>query len=65
MAPLDRALAFAEVDDRAVMVAEDLELDVARRFEVALDVDIAVAEGGLGLPLRGAERVLEVRLASL
>ena len=29
--PLDRALALAEMDDVAVMVAEHLELDVARR----------------------------------
>jgi hypothetical protein len=35
------------------MVAEDLELDVAGTLEVLLDVDVAVAEGGFGLALRG------------
>ena len=51
--PLDRALALAEVHDVAVLVAEHLELDVARRLDVLLDVDVADAEGGLGLALRG------------
>ena len=55
MPPLDRALALAEVHHVAVMVADDLELDVARVLEVLLDVDVAVAEGGFGLALRGAE----------
>src|SRR5690606_11037322 len=44
VAALDRAVALAEVDDVAVRVAEDLELDVARPLEVLLDVDRAVAE---------------------
>ena len=57
---LDRALALAQVHDGAVMIAEDLELDVARRLEVALDVDVAVAEGRLGLALGGAQRVREL-----
>ena len=49
MAALDRALALAEMHDVAVVVAEDLELDVARVLEILLDVDVAVAERGLGL----------------
>ena len=57
MPALNRALALAEVHDVAVMVADDLELDVARVLEVFLDVDVAVAERGLGLSLRGPERV--------
>src|ERR1700751_337565 len=39
MTPLDRALALVQVDDAALRVAEDLDLDVARRLEIALDVD--------------------------
>jgi hypothetical protein len=39
MAALDRALALAEVNDAALGVAEDLDLDVARMLEVFLDVD--------------------------
>ena len=57
MAPLDRALALAEVDDRAVMIAEHLELDVARVLDVLLDVDVADAERGFRFALRGLERL--------
>src|SRR5690606_4148359 len=43
--PLDRAVALAEVHHPPVLVAQDLELDVARPGEVLLDVDAFVAEG--------------------
>jgi len=36
MAALDGALAFAEVDDMAVAVTQDLYLDVARPMQSAL-----------------------------
>src|SRR5262249_50627981 len=39
VAALDRAVALAEVDDVAVAVGEDLDLDVARIGQVALEVD--------------------------
>ena len=55
VASLDGALALAEVDDVTVAVAEDLELDVAWRLDVLLDVDVADTEGGLGLALRGLD----------
>ena len=61
MAALDRALALAEVDDGAVMIAEHLELDVARALDVLLDVDVADAEGRFGLALRGLERLAQLR----
>ena len=60
VAPLDRALALAEVDDGAVMIAEDLELDVARVLDVLLDVDVADAEGRFRLALRGLERLAQL-----
>ena len=60
MAALNRALALAEVHDRAVLVAEDLELDVARRLDVLLDVDVADAERRFGLALRRLERVRQL-----
>ena len=56
MPPLDRALALAEVHDVAVVIAEDLELDVARVLEILLDVDVAVAERRFGFALRGAQQ---------
>jgi hypothetical protein len=49
VAPLERAVALAQMDRVALAVAEDLDLDVPRRGEVLLDVDLVVAEGGLGL----------------
>ena len=61
MPALDRALALAEVHDRAVLVAEDLELDVPRRLDVLLDVDVADAEGGLGLTLRRLDGMRQFR----
>ena len=56
VAALDRALALAEMDDGAVVIAEDLELDVARVLDVLLDVDVADAEGRFRLALRGLQR---------
>src|SRR5260370_10888470 len=60
MPPLDRALALVQVDDAALRVAEDLHLDVARRLEIALDVDLGAAEGALRAPRGGRERAGEL-----
>jgi hypothetical protein len=57
VASLDRALALAEMHDVAMMIAEHLELDVAWRLEILLDVDVADAERRLRLTLGGAQRV--------
>ena len=56
VAALDRAFALAEVDDGAVVIAEDLDLDVARVLDVLLDVDVAEPERRLRLPLRRLQR---------
>ena len=61
MAALNRALALAEMDDGAVMIAEHLELDVPGPLDVLLDVDVADAERRLGLALRGLERLAHLR----
>ena len=53
MAPLDRAVALAEVDHGAVGIREDLDFDVARILEVTLDVDGRIVEVGLALATRG------------
>src|SRR5207302_675703 len=42
--PLDRALAFTEREDSAVLVGEHLHLDVPRRRNRLLEVQAAVAE---------------------
>ena len=44
MPPLQRAFALADVNDVAVLIAEDLDFDVARRGDELLGVDRAVAE---------------------
>ena len=61
MPPLDRAFALAEVHDVAVVIAEDLELDVPRRLEILLDVDVADAERGFRFALRRLERMRQLR----
>src|SRR4051794_33712481 len=60
MAPLDRALALAEVNHRAVMVAENLEFDVPRVLDVFLDVDVSNTKRSLGFPLGCLERLGEL-----
>ena len=50
VAPLDRAVALAEVDHGAVAVGEDLDLDVPGIGEVAFEIDGRVAEELLALP---------------
>src|SRR5262249_36573431 len=57
---LDRALALAEVDDGAVVVAEDLELDVPRVLDVFLEIDIADADRRFGLTLCRLERLAQL-----
>ncbi|GIW74714.1 MAG: hypothetical protein KatS3mg103_1236 [Phycisphaerales bacterium] len=51
VAALHGAVALEEVDGVAVLVAQDLDLDVAGVLEELLDEDAAVAEGGLGFLL--------------
>ena len=48
VAALDRAFALAEIDDVAVLVAEHLDLDVARIGDELFDEDAVVAERGRG-----------------
>ena len=43
-----------------MLVGEQLNLDVPGPFEVALEVDAVVAEGGLGLASCGCDRVVEL-----
>src|SRR5687767_12724128 len=60
MASLDRAFALAEVDDAAVRVAEDLNLDVPRALEVLLEIHRRVAERALRFAARGLVLVLQL-----
>ncbi len=56
-AALQRAVAGACDDDVAVLVGDDLSLDVARLVEVALDEALAAAERGDGLAGGGVEQL--------
>src|SRR5687768_15235358 len=60
MAALDRTFAFAEVDDAAVRVTEDLDLDVSRPLEILLHVHVGDAECTLSFEARGFVRVLQL-----
>ena len=61
---LDAALALAEMDERAVRVAQDLDLDVPRPLDVPLQEQAVVAERRRGLPARRRQRLGELaRLA--
>src|SRR5688572_8608597 len=55
VAPLDRAVALEEVNQVAMLIAEELDLDVAGPFDELLDEDVGAVEGGEGLALRGCE----------
>ncbi len=57
VAALDRAFAFVQVDDIAVLVAHHLDLDVARLGDELLDEETIVAERRLRLMLRGLDRL--------
>jgi hypothetical protein len=56
MAPLERTVALAERHDPAVGITDQLNLDMAGRPNLALDVDRAVAEHRAGLGGSGGQR---------
>ena len=60
MAALERAIAVPAVDDVAVRIGQDLDLDVARPVDEFLEVDAGVLERGLGLVAGGLERGCQV-----
>ena len=64
VAALHRAVALAEMDDVAVVVGEDLDLDVARIDHRLFEDQLARAEGALGLGARGADRLEQVAVAA-
>ena len=59
MAALDRAVALAEMDDRALLVAEHLHFDMARSEQRPLDQQAAVAEGVFRLGARRPQSALQ------
>ena len=55
IAALDRAVALSEMARGTVLVGRDLDLNVARGDDKALDVDAAVSERRVGLTARQSE----------
>ena len=47
--PLQRAVAFAEMDGPAAAVAEHLDFDVTRLLQIFLQIDRSIAERRFGL----------------
>ncbi len=64
VAALHRAVALEEMDDRAVLVGEDLHLDMAGALDQLLEIDLVAAEGGLGLAPRRVDVVEETGLVA-
>ena len=62
MATLDGAITLEEVNGVTNNVSEDLNLNMTRALQEALDEDSAVTERGLGLGNGALEGVLEVGL---
>ncbi len=60
MAALDRTFALVEIDDVAVLIAEDLDLDMARVLDEFLDEHALVAEGIEAFALGRLEPFLHV-----
>ena len=56
VAALQRAIAVAEMNGLAVAVAQNLDFDMARLFEIFFKIDRVVAKGRLGLGPRRFER---------
>ena len=65
VAALDAALALEQVDEVIVRVAQDLDLDVARPFDVLLDEQGVVAEGAFRFALRAFDGLREPLRAAL
>ena len=64
VAPLHGAIALEEVNEAAVHVAEELDLDMAGALDELLDEDLGAAEGGLAFTLSAFERHGELVLAA-
>ena len=64
VATLERAITFPEMRHITMRVGDNLNFDMARAFEIFLEIDSVVAEGGLGLCLGCFYRVFEVRFSA-
>ncbi len=64
VAPLDRAVALEQMDGVAVGVAEHLHLDMAGALDQLFEIDLVLAEGGLGLALGLRHLAAEIGLGA-
>src|SRR5207248_9278079 len=63
MAPLQRAVALAEMNGPAAAISHDLDFDMTRAGEVFLEIDITIAERRLRFRLGGLNRVFKLAFA--
>ncbi len=61
MAALERAVALAEMDDVALRVGQNLELDVPDALEVFFEVHLARAEGGVAFGAGERKQACQLR----
>ena len=61
MAALHRTVALTQMDGMTLTVRKHLDLNVARVFKEFFHVDHVIAEGGLGLGLRGLDGIDQCR----
>src|SRR5438477_1982352 len=64
VAPLQRAIALAQVNGAALAVAQNLNFDVTRVRKIFLEIDITIAKRRLRFRLGGLERVFELAFAT-
>jgi hypothetical protein len=48
MATLERAVTLPEVEDLAMIIGEDLNLDVSGPIDVFLEIETGILEGSIG-----------------
>src|SRR5690242_20216792 len=63
MAPLHRAIALAEMDDVAVRIGKDLNLDMSGIDDGLLEDQFARAESALGFGARCPDRLEQIGIA--
>src|SRR3954453_17076183 len=60
MPPLNRALAFAEINTLTVLVSHHLNFNVPRTLDVTFDVNVTIFEGGGGFGRSCLQRMAEL-----
>lgn len=62
MAPLHRAVSFVKVHNIAMVVCQDLDLNMARRVNILFDEHTPISKGSLGFIAGSSKGVLQILL---